>query len=83
MSWRERIEVNPEIAAGRPIVKGTRLTVEFLIDLLAQGWSEQEVLENYPAITREDLLASVRACMTGQTISHCRVFAKLSTRGMA
>ena len=57
MSWRERSEINPEIAAGRPIVKGTRLTVELLIDLLAQGWSEQEVLENYPTITREDLLA--------------------------
>ena len=60
MSWRERIEINPEIAAGRPIVKGTRLTVELLIDLLAQGWSEQEVLENYPTITREDLLACLR-----------------------
>jgi len=72
MSWRERIEINPEIAAGRPIVRGTRLTVEFLIDLLAQGWSEQQVLENYPAITREDLLACLR--YAGELLQEERVY---------
>lgn len=57
MSWQDKIEIDSEIAFGKPVVKGTRLTVEFLIDLLAQGWSEQEVLDNYPTITKEDLLA--------------------------
>jgi len=55
--WQDRIVIDPEIASGQPIVKGTRLSVEFLIDLLAQGWTEQQVLDNYPTITRDDLLA--------------------------
>lgn len=57
MSWQERIVVDPAILVGKPLVKGTRLSVEFLIDLLAQGWSEAEILKNYPGLTREDLLA--------------------------
>ncbi len=57
MSWTERIEVNPEIAAGKPVIKGTRLAVEFILELLAAGEPEESLLENYPGITREDLLA--------------------------
>lgn len=57
MSWQERIIVDPEILAGKPVVKGTRLAVEFIIDLLAQGWSETDILDNYPGLTHEDILA--------------------------
>ena len=57
MSWTERIEVNPEIAAGKPVIKGTRLAVEFILELLAGGESEEYVLSNYPRLTREDVLA--------------------------
>ena len=57
MDWRERITVDPEVLLGKPVVKGTRLAVEFVIDLLAQGWSEGDILENYPGVTREDILA--------------------------
>ncbi len=57
MNWRERIVVDPNVVVGKPVVKGTRLSVAFLVDLLAQGWSEQEVLANYPGLTREDILA--------------------------
>jgi uncharacterized protein (DUF433 family) len=57
MSWPERIIIDQRIVAGKPVVKGTRLAVEFIIDLLAQGWSEQEVLRNYPGLTREDIQA--------------------------
>lgn len=57
MSWQERIIINPEILAGKPVVKGTRLAVEFIIDLLAQGWSETDILDNYPGLTHEDILA--------------------------
>ena len=59
MSWTERIEVNPEIAAGKPVIKGTRLAVEFILELLAAGESEEYILSNYPRLTREDLLASL------------------------
>lgn len=57
--WKERIVLDPEVLAGKPIVKGTRLAVEFVIDLLAQGWSEADIIENYPGLTRED----VQACL--------------------
>jgi uncharacterized protein (DUF433 family) len=59
MDWKERIVVNPNILVGKPVVKGTRIAVEFIVDLLAQGWSEEEILRNYPGLTRED----IRACL--------------------
>lgn len=42
MDWQNRITINPDILVGKPIIKGTRLAVEFIIDLLAQGWSNEE-----------------------------------------
>jgi uncharacterized protein (DUF433 family) len=57
MEWRDRIVVNPEVLVGKPVIKGTRLAVEFIVGLLAQGWSEAEILKNYPGLTREDILA--------------------------
>jgi uncharacterized protein (DUF433 family) len=60
MEWRERIVTDPNILVGKPIVRGTRLAVEFIIDLLAQGWSEAEILRNYPGMTRED----IQACLS-------------------
>jgi uncharacterized protein (DUF433 family) len=57
MGWRDRIGVDPGIAFGKPVVKGTRLAVDFIIDLLAHGCSFDEILENYPQLTREDILA--------------------------
>ena len=58
-AWQERIIVDPTVMVGKPVVKGTRLTVEFIIDLLAQGWSESEILRNYPGLTLQD----IRACL--------------------
>jgi uncharacterized protein (DUF433 family) len=55
MNLQDRIEVNPEILVGKLVVKGTRLGVAFLLNLLAQGWTEDDVLHNYPGLTREDL----------------------------
>ncbi len=55
--WQQYIDINPKILVGKPIIKGTRLSVEFIIDLFAQGWTNQQVLENYPNITQEDILA--------------------------
>jgi uncharacterized protein (DUF433 family) len=59
MDWTDRIQVDPAILVGKPVIKGTRLSVEFIVGLLAQGWSEAEVLRNYPGITAED----IRACL--------------------
>ena len=60
MSWQERIVINPEILMGKPVVKGTRLAVEFIIDLMAQGWLEADILRNYPGLTQED----IKACLS-------------------
>lgn len=57
MLWQERIEINPDVLVGKPVVKGTRLAVEFIVGLLAQGWTEQKVIEQYPGLTHEDVLA--------------------------
>jgi uncharacterized protein (DUF433 family) len=57
MNWEERITIDPNILVGKPVIKGTRLAVEFVIELLAQGWTEQQVLENYPGIVDEDIHA--------------------------
>jgi uncharacterized protein (DUF433 family) len=60
MDWQERIVIDPEILVGKPVIKGTRLAVEFIIDLLAQGWSEAEILENYPGLSHEDIQACLK-----------------------
>jgi uncharacterized protein (DUF433 family) len=59
MDWHERIELNPEVLAGKPVVRGTRLAVEFVVELLADGWSEKAILDEYPDLARED----VQACL--------------------
>ncbi|MEA5472397.1 DUF433 domain-containing protein [Spirulina sp. 06S082] len=55
--WREYIHCDPKILIGKPVVKGTRLSVEFLLGLFAEGWTEDQVLENYPTLTLEGLRA--------------------------
>ena len=57
MKWQDRIVVDPNILVGKPLVKGTRLAVEFIIELLAQGWNEETILKNYPGLTHEDIQA--------------------------
>lgn len=57
MNWKDRIDTDPEICGGRPRIKGTRLAVEFLLGLKAAGWTEAQILENYPHITDDDLRA--------------------------
>ena len=53
----ERIVVDPEILAGKPVIRGARLAVGFVLELLAAGQSESDILTNYPGLTREDILA--------------------------
>ena len=59
MDWRDRVVADPAVMVGKPVVKGTRLTVEFIIQLLGNGWSIGEILEEYPQVTDED----IRACL--------------------
>ncbi|MDG4551977.1 MAG: DUF433 domain-containing protein [Candidatus Contendobacter sp.] len=57
MNWNDRIVLNPDIMLGKPVIRGSRLAVEFIIDLLAQGWSEEDILRNYPGLAHEDIIA--------------------------
>lgn len=57
MDWSERIVTDAGICGGRPRIKGTRMSVEFLLGLKAAGWSEEQILDNYPHLTRDDLHA--------------------------
>lgn len=59
MDWRERIVIDPNILVGKPLIRGTRISVEFVIDLLARGWSVEDVLAEYGHLKAED----VRACL--------------------
>ena len=55
----KRITLDPEVMTGKPVIKGTRLTVEYILNLLAHGANEEEILEEYSSLTRED----IRACL--------------------
>jgi uncharacterized protein (DUF433 family) len=57
--WRDRITADPEILVGKPIIKGKRISVELILGWLANGWSFEQILESYPHITREDILAAL------------------------
>ena len=60
MNLQDRVVLNPDVLAGKPVIRGTRLAAEFIVDLLGQGWTESQVLENYPGIAHEDILACLR-----------------------
>jgi len=57
MNWSLYIETNGNVLSGKPVIKGTRLSVEHIINLLASGWSENQILENYPRLSKESLKA--------------------------
>ena len=59
MNWKDRIEVNPAVLVGKPIIKSTRISVELILDLVADGWTMEDVLAAYPHIGREDVLAAL------------------------
>ena len=59
MKWQERISIDPKILVGKPAVKGTRISVELVVDLMANGWTQEQILENYPDLTADD----IRACL--------------------
>ncbi|MDF9391325.1 MULTISPECIES: DUF433 domain-containing protein [Methylococcus] len=59
MNWKDRIVVDPDILVGKPIIKGTRISVELLLDRLADGWSIDDILRSYPHLTRDDVLAAL------------------------
>lgn len=56
----DRISIDPDVMVGKPVISGTRLTVEFILGLLASGWTIEEIMDDYPGITRDDVLACLK-----------------------
>lgn len=67
-----RITLDPKVLAGKPVLRGTRLSVEFVIGLMAEGWGEADILANYPGITHEDIIACL--AYARDTLSSEKVF---------
>lgn len=59
MDWRDRITSDPDILVGKPAVKGTRISVELILGWLASGWSHEVILDSYPQLVRDDILAAL------------------------
>ena len=70
--WRDRIVADPAVLTGKPTVRGTRLGVAFLLDRLAAGWSREDLLENYPRLTGDDIEAVLRHA--AEAVGEERVF---------
>ena len=72
MEWRDRIVVNPKILVGKPTIRGTRLAVEFILELLAERWTHEQILRSYPHLTEEDIWAVLS--YANETIKQERVY---------
>lgn len=57
MDWHDRIVVDPKILVGKPVIKGTRIAVEFVVDLLGRGWTTQQILHEYDHLSADDIQA--------------------------
>ena len=58
-NWKDRIIVDPDILVGKPVIKGTRISVDLIMDRLADGWTVEQITASYPRVTREDVLAAI------------------------
>lgn len=57
--WKDRIVVDPDILVGKPVIKGTRISVDLILDRLADGWTMEQITASYPRVTRDDVLAAL------------------------
>jgi uncharacterized protein (DUF433 family) len=71
-SWQERIVTDPKVLVGKPVIKGTRLAVEFVLELLAERWSHEQILKSYPQLNEEDIWAVLQ--YAAETIKQERVY---------
>jgi uncharacterized protein (DUF433 family) len=59
MDWRDRVVVDPAVLSGKPVIRGTRIAVDFLVELLAEEWTREEILSSYSQLTSEDVQAAL------------------------
>ncbi len=74
-----RIDVNPDVMLGKPVIKGTRLTVELLLRKLAEGATEDELLDAYPTLTLDDLRAAI--AYAADVVAHEELILRPQTKG--
>ena len=68
MTFTDRIEINPRVMLGKPVIRGTRIPVELILRKLSEGASEADLLDAYPRLTREDIQAAMR--YAADTLAH-------------
>ena len=68
MSAHNRVEINPKVMFGKPVIRGTRITVELILRKLGEGATPQELLEAYPQLTKEDIQAAIT--YAADTLAH-------------
>lgn len=68
MTTTDRVEINPGVMLGKPVIRGTRIPVELLLRKLSEGASESELLEAYPRLVREDIQGAIR--YAADTLAH-------------
>ncbi len=68
MTITDRIEINPKVMLGKPVIRGTRVTVELILRKLSEGASEEDLLEAYPRLSQQDVQAAIR--YAANTLSH-------------
>jgi uncharacterized protein (DUF433 family) len=72
MDWEDRIDINPRVLVGKPVIRGTRIAVEFLVELMAEGWTREQILKNYPQLTGDDIQAALH--YAAETLKQERVY---------
>ena len=73
---RERIEINPQVMLGKPVIRGTRIMVELILRKLSEGATETDLLEAYPKLTRQDIRAALAYATS--TVSHEEIIAQIN-----
>ena len=72
MGWEDRVSVDPKVLVGKPVIKGTRIAVELVVDLLGRGWTTEQILKEHDHLTPED----IQACLAyaGEVLKSERVY---------
>lgn len=73
MNWRDYVEVNPEVMTGKPVIKGTRIAVEHILERLGDGWTDTQLLEAYPHLKPEHIRAA-QACAAASLSTEETIF---------
>ena len=72
MSWKSRIIVDEKILVGKPVIRGTRISVEHILSLLGYGWTTEEILDDYPMLKKQDIEAALR--YAAETLKQERIY---------